>query len=72
MNLSKAAAAMGRKGGKAKVPKGFSTMKQARLKKIAKAAIKKRWALQRERERNAISNTSRSRSASQSEGGDPC
>ena len=33
----------GRKGGLAKVPKGFAKMDAARLKKIAKEAAKKRW-----------------------------
>ena len=33
----------GRKGGLAKVPKGFAKMDAARLKKIAKEAANKRW-----------------------------
>ena len=33
----------GRKGGLAKVPKGFAKMDAARLKKSAKEAAKKRW-----------------------------
>ena len=50
MDLSKAAAALGRKGGEAKVPKGFAKMDPVRQKKIAKAAIRKRWKLQKERD----------------------
>jgi hypothetical protein len=38
-----AAVALGRKGGKKKVPKGFSQMDPERRAKIAKAAAKKRW-----------------------------
>ena len=41
---NKAAAALGKKGGKVKTPKGFSTMDPARLAEIAKAAADKRWA----------------------------
>ena len=42
--ISQAAAALGKKGGKAKVPKGFSTMSPERRSEIAKAAAAKRWA----------------------------
>jgi hypothetical protein len=34
---------MGKKGGKAKVPKGFSMMDPDRRKKLAKEAAAKRW-----------------------------
>ena len=34
---------MGRKGGAARVPKGFATMDPERRSKLAKAAAKKRW-----------------------------
>jgi hypothetical protein len=39
-----AAAALGKKGGKVKTPKGFSTMDPARRSQIAKAAAEKLWA----------------------------
>jgi hypothetical protein len=42
--LKRAAALLGAKGGKAKVPKGFAKMDEKRLSRIAKAAAKKRWA----------------------------
>lgn len=42
---SQAAAALGKKGGQAKVAKGFSTMSPERRSEIAKAAAAKRWAL---------------------------
>lgn len=38
-----AAAALGKKGGKAKVAKGFSKMDPERRSAIAKAAAAKRW-----------------------------
>lgn len=38
-----AAVKLGRKGGKAKVPKGFSTMDPERRSQIAKDAAAKRW-----------------------------
>lgn len=41
---SKAAAALGKKGGQVKGPKGFSTMDPARRSEIAKAAAAKHWA----------------------------
>jgi hypothetical protein len=41
---SEAAAVLGRKGGKVRTPKGFSTMDPARRSEIAKAAAAKRWA----------------------------
>jgi hypothetical protein len=41
--ISKAAAALGKKGGQAKVAKGFSTMSPERRSEIAKAAAAKRW-----------------------------
>lgn len=40
---SKAAAALGRKGGQVKTAKGFSTMDPERRSEIAKAAAAKRW-----------------------------
>jgi len=43
-DISKAAATLGKKGGKVKTPKGFSTMDPARRSQIAKAAADKRWA----------------------------
>ena len=39
-----AAVSLGRRGGKKKVPKGFSTMDPNRRSEIAKAAAAKRWA----------------------------
>jgi hypothetical protein len=41
---NKAAAALGKKGGKVKGPERFSTMDPARRSQIAKAAANKRWA----------------------------
>jgi len=41
--LSDAAAAMGRKGGKAKVPKGLSTMDPEQARAIRSAGGKARW-----------------------------
>lgn len=38
-----AAAALGKKGGKKRVPKGFAKMDEARRSEIAKAAAAKRW-----------------------------
>lgn len=38
-----AAVSLGRKGGKARVPKGFSKMGKKRRSEIGKAAAKKRW-----------------------------
>jgi len=69
MDLTKAAAALGREGGKAKVPKGFAKMSQTRLKKIAKAAIKKRW---QEAKRNEATNSSGNRRNPKTKGVDPC
>ena len=43
-NISQAAAALGKKGGKVKVAKGFSKMDPERRSAIAKAAAAKRWA----------------------------
>jgi len=43
-DISKAAVALGKKGGKVKTPKGFSTMDPARRSEIAKAAAANRWA----------------------------
>lgn len=43
-NISQAAAALGKKGGKVKTAKGFSTMDPERRSAIAKAAAAKRWA----------------------------
>jgi hypothetical protein len=42
-NISQAAAALGKKGGKVKVAKGFSKMDPERRSAIAKAAVAKRW-----------------------------
>jgi hypothetical protein len=42
-NTSKAAAALGRKGGQVKTAKGFSTMDPERRSVLAKAAAAKRW-----------------------------
>jgi hypothetical protein len=72
MDLSKAAAVRGRKGGAAKVPKGFARMDPARRKKVVKAAIRKRWAKQKEIDGNAVSNARGNGRASQSKGGHPC
>jgi hypothetical protein len=75
MNLSRAAAALGRKGGQAKVPKGFAKMTKARRSKIGKAAILARWAKQKQKEKdaeNGLSHDSRGRKAPQSKGGDAC
>jgi hypothetical protein len=43
MKIRTAAAALGKKGGKAKVAKGFSKMDPERRSAIAKAAAAKRW-----------------------------
>lgn len=40
---NEALAAIGRKGGSAKVPKGFSTRDPEELKVLARLAINKRW-----------------------------
>jgi hypothetical protein len=45
-----AAVALGRKGGKKKVAKGFSTMDPKRRAEIAKAAAAKRWEKKDEKE----------------------
>jgi hypothetical protein len=45
-----AAVALGRKGGKAKVPKGFSVLSKAQRSANAKAAAAKRWAKKDEKE----------------------
>jgi general stress protein YciG len=42
-DISKAAAAIGRKGGQVKTAKGFSKMSPERRSEIAKAAAAKRW-----------------------------
>jgi hypothetical protein len=42
--IQQAAAILGKKGGQAKVPKGFAMMNPKRRSAIAKAAIRKRWA----------------------------
>lgn len=42
-DLSDAAAAMGRKGGSAKVPKGLSTMDPEQAREIRSAGGKARW-----------------------------
>lgn len=42
-NISQAAAALGKKGGKVKVAKGFSKMDPERRSAISKAAAAKRW-----------------------------
>ena len=39
-----AAVSLGRRGGKAKVPKGFSAMDPEKRRELARAAAKKRWA----------------------------
>ena len=39
-----AAVSLGRRGGKKKVPKGFSMMDKERHREIARKAAKKRWA----------------------------
>lgn len=44
MTPSEAAAVMGRKGGKAKTPKGFASLTPAQRSELGKAAIAKRWA----------------------------
>lgn len=44
MTVFEAAAQMGRKGGKVKTPKGFSTLTPAQRSELGKAAIAKRWA----------------------------
>ena len=46
MTPSEAAAVMGRKGGKAKTPKGFAALTPAQRSELGKAAIAKRWANQ--------------------------
>jgi hypothetical protein len=68
MNLSKAAAILGRKGGEARVPKGFATMDPERRKKIAALAIRKRWGKKRER-RDGNADNSGSGKASRNRGG---
>jgi len=40
---NQSAVRLGRKGGKAKVPKGFAKMDPARRSEIAKQAAQKRW-----------------------------
>lgn len=45
--LKRAAALLGKKGGQAKVPKGFAKLTKKRRKEIGKAAIEKRWAAER-------------------------
>ena len=44
MTVFEAAAVMGRKGGKAKTPKGFSKLTPAQRSELGKAAAAKRWA----------------------------
>ena len=46
MTVFEAAAVMGRKGGKAKTPKGFSKLTPAQRSELGKAAAAKRWANQ--------------------------
>lgn len=70
MDLREAAVLLGRQGGKAKVPKGFAKMSETRRKKIAKAAIRKRW--EKEKDGYAVSNARGSRSGSQGKGANPC
>jgi hypothetical protein len=41
--IKRAAALLGQRGGKKKVPKGFARIGKKRLKSIAKAAAEKRW-----------------------------
>lgn len=41
--IRKAAAALGRSGGKKKVPKGFAKMDPAKRKAVALAGVKARW-----------------------------
>ena len=49
MTVFEAAAAMGRKGGKVKTPKGFSALTPAQRSELGKAAIAKRWAAEKKK-----------------------
>lgn len=42
---------LGRKGGKAQVPKGFAAMDKERLKEVTKAGGKKRWEIEKNKPR---------------------
>jgi general stress protein YciG len=43
MGKDKAAVSLGRKGGKAKVPKGFAKMDPEKLREIGRKTAEKRW-----------------------------
>ena len=49
MTVFEAAAAMGRKGGKVKTPKGFAALSPAQRSELGKAAAAKRWASQKKK-----------------------
>jgi hypothetical protein len=49
MTPSEAAAIMGRKGGKAKTPKGFAALTPAQRSELGKAAAANRWAAQKKK-----------------------
>jgi hypothetical protein len=52
--VRRAAAELGRRGGEVKgVKKGFAAMPKGRLRRLSKAAIRKRWASQSRRSKGA-------------------